>query len=246
MSKVNWNEENTARLESAVAGMSSPVTQAEVAQLAEDFDTSARSIGAKLRKLGYEVEKASAKPSAWTEAQETALRSLVEANAGQMTYNEIAAVFENGAFTSKQVQGKLLNMELFHLVRKAEKKTAPRTYTPEEEAQFIEMAKNGAFIEDLAEAFGKSVASIRGKALSLTRSGDLDSMPVQRESNAKESVDPISELGDAIADMTVEQIAEQTGKTVRGIKSALSRRGISAANYDGAARRAKLDSKAAE
>jgi transposase-like protein len=244
MSKINWNEENTQRLESAVAGMS-VVSQDTVSQLAEDMDTTPRSIGAKLRRLGYEVEKASAKSSAWTEEQEAALRALVESNANQMTYSELAAVFENGAFTSKQIQGKLLNMELYHLVRKAEKKTAPRTYTPEEETRFVAMAKDGASIEDLAEAFGKTIASIRGKALSLTRSGDLDEMPKQVTSTAKDTADPISELNN-IGEMTVAEIAEATGKTERGIKSALSRRGVSCADYDGAARRAKLDAKSAE
>lgn len=67
-------------------------------------------------------------------------------------------------------------------------------------------------------------------------------MPGQRESAAKTQVDPIEALGDSLADMTVEQIAEETGKTPRGIKSILSSRGLTAQDYDGQARREKLDS----
>ncbi|WPJ68388.1 putative transcription factor D5 [Salmonella phage STP-SP2] len=45
--------------------------------------------------------------------------------------------------------------------------------------------------------------------------------------------------------MTVAEIAEKTGKSERGVKSMLSRRGLVAKDYDGAAKRAKLDAKAA-
>lgn len=244
MSKINWNEENTARLASFVTeGVE--VTQDQLASIAEEMGTTARSIGAKLRKLGYEVQKAAARPSSWTEEQENALRSFVESNPNTFTYKEIAAQFEGGAFTDKQIQGKILNLELYHLVRKAEKKAAPRTYSPEEEARFVSLANGGATMEDLAEAFGKSVASIRGKALSLLRAGEIEAMPVQATSNAKVVADPISSL-ENIAEMTVEEIAEATGKSVRGIKSTLSRRGIDCANYNGASRREKLDARNAE
>ena len=64
-------------------------------------------------------------------------------------------------------------------------------------------------------------------------------MPQQEVKAAKEAVDAL--LGLDIANLTVEQIAEKTGKTVRGIKSTLSRRGLKAFNYDGAARRERLD-----
>ena len=39
--------------------------------------------------------------------------------------------------------------------------------------------------------------------------------------------------------MTVEAIAEEIGKTARGVKTMLTRRGLTAANYDGAAKAAK-------
>ena len=39
--------------------------------------------------------------------------------------------------------------------------------------------------------------------------------------------------------MTVEAIAEAIGKTARGVKTMLTRRGLTAADYDGAAKAAK-------
>ena len=39
--------------------------------------------------------------------------------------------------------------------------------------------------------------------------------------------------------MTVEQIAESIEKTVRGVKTMLTRRGITCADYDGAKKAAK-------
>lgn len=239
MSKVNWNEENTARLTSMVSGDS--VSQDEVTNIAEEMDTTPRSIGAKLRKLGYEVEKATGRTSTWSEDEEAQLTALVESKPGEMTYAEIAAVFLDGKYTSKQIQGKVLNLELYDKVRKAEKKAAPRTYSPEEETRFVSLVQSDASIEDLAAEFGKSAASVRGKALSLLRAGEIEAMPEQRVSTAKDQQDPIEALGEEVSSMTVEQIAEQTGKTVRGIKSILSRRGITCEDYDGAARREKLD-----
>lgn len=237
--KINWNEEITNKLVS-LAG-DSPVSQATVASLAETLGTTPRSIGAKLRKLGFEVDKATAKASSWTAEQEAELTAFVNANPNAMTYAEIAAAFQGGVFSSKQVQGKLLNMELFHLVKRTEKVAAPRTYTPEEEVRFIALVNAASPIEAIAAEFGRSVASIRGKALSLFRSGDIAAMPVQEHSTAKEVADVLAGLD--VASMSVAEIAAKTGKTERGIKSTLSRRGLSATDYNGAAKREKLDTK---
>jgi hypothetical protein len=189
--------------------------------------------------MGYDVELASsANKKAFTDEQADSLSSFVTGNSGAYTYADIAANFEGGAFSAKQVQGKILSMELTDHVKPAEKVEVARTYTPEEEAQFLEMHQAGAFVEDLAEALGKSINSIRGKALSFLRSGEITSIPKQKESRAKANVDPLDALGD-VSGLTVEQIAESIEKTVRGVKTMLTRRGMSCANHDGAKKAAK-------
>jgi|TARA_B110000908_G_C10227371_1_gene438701 hypothetical protein len=241
--KINWNEVNTARLVELVGG-TQPVSQDRLTEIAVDLETTSRSVGAKLRKMDYEVDKAAPKASAWTDSQEGDITILVTANSGLLTYAEIAASFEGGAFNAKQVQGKLLSMELFSHVRKAEKVKAPRTYTEAEEAQFISIVEAGGSMESLAEAFGKPLASVRGKALSLLRGNEIVAMPKQETSNAKETSDFLAGLD--ITSMTVADLVEATtDKTERGIKSTLSRRGLTCADYDGAAKRAKLDEKTA-
>jgi hypothetical protein len=235
--KFTWNEENTARLvELAGTG---EVSQDQLISISEDLGTTARSIGAKLRNMEFPVAKAATKQSAWSESQEAELSQLVEGNSGTFTYAEVAATFQNGVFSAKQVQGKILSMELFTHIRKAEKVAAPRTYTPDEEVKFIAMVVDSASMEDLSDAFGRSVASVRGKALSLLRSEDISAMPKQAKSAAKERTDVLE--GIDVASQTIEGLVDATGKTERGIKSILSRRGISCENYDGAAKRAKLD-----
>lgn len=243
MSKLTWNEQTEAQLLALVDGQA-PVSQERVAEVAAEMGTTARSIGAKLRKMGVEVQKATPRASIWSADEEAHLRSFVEDNSGLMTYAEIAAAFNGGQYTSKQIQGKLLNMELFSHVKPTVKQAAARLYSEAEEARFVELVNGGASIEALVAEFNRPVASIRGKALSLTRSGHIAKMPHQEKSTAKEAVDALAGLD--IANMTVEEIAAKTGKTVRGIKSTLSRRGLDAADYKGAARREKLDSKDAE
>ena len=239
MSKIKWNDENVATLVGLVGEIGDEVSQDLLATAADTLETTPRSIGAKLRNLGYTVAKAAPKVSAWSESQEAALVELVNANPETFTYAELAASFENGAFTAKQIQGKLLSLELFDKIRRADKIAAPRTYTEAEEARFVELAKSGATIETLSETFNKPVASIRGKALSLLKGKIIDGMPKQEASKAKDRADIFDGLD--VASMTTEELAEKTDRSERGIKSTLSRRGISCANYDGAAKRAKLD-----
>ena len=50
--------------------------------------------------------------------------------------------------------------------------------------------------------------------------------------------DPLADL--EIDDMTVESIADEIGKTVRGVKTMLTRRGLVCADYDGSARKERV------
>ena len=150
----------------------------------------------------------------------------------------------DGAFSAKQIQGKVLALELTGQVRASEKVEFARTYTPDEEAKFVELANSGAFIEDIAAALGKEVASVRGKALSLTRNNLIAKIPAQKVSHAKNDVDAVDALGD-ISGLTVAEIAKATDKTERGVKTLLTRRGINVKDYKGADKREKADKKVA-
>jgi hypothetical protein len=235
MTTPKWTEERTAQLIDSV-GDESPVTRASVADLAEALATSTRSISSKLRKLGYDVELASAAPRAFSAEVTDELRHFVTQNTGEFTYAEIADKFP-GDYTAKAVQGKILSMELTSHVKEAPKVEHAKSYSPDEEALVLKLINAGKFVEEIAEAVGKSVQSVRGKALSLQRAGEIDAMPKQRDIKGP-AADPLEAIGD-VATLSVAQIAEQIGKTERGVKTMLTRRGLKAADYDGAAKKEK-------
>lgn len=240
-----WSDEAVATLLNTV-GSESPVSVASVEAAAQALGVSARSIASKLRQLDREVASmAKEKVAAFTPDEGAELSAFVSANAGTMTYKDIAEKFAGGKFNAKQIQGKLLALELTGSVKPAEKVEAARTYTEEQEATFVKMANAGKFIEEIAVTLGKEIASVRGKALSLTRSGQIEKIPAQKDSHAKNPVDPVTALGDKIATMTVAEIAAAVDKTERGLKTLLTRRGIKVADYDGASKKAKAEAKAA-
>ena len=238
MALPKWTDERTTALTDFVGG-ESPVSQATVAEAADQLETSTRSISSKLRKMGHDVELASANASrAFNDTQEATLSAFVADNSGTYTYAEIASHFEDGAFSAKSIQGKILSMELTGHVKPAPKVEAVRTYSPAEEVTFVSMVQAGAFVEAIAAELERSVNSVRGKALSLLRSGDIDAIPRQETTKGSSKEDPLASLTD-IGSMGVEDIAEAIGKTARGVKTMLTRRGLSAADYDGASKKEK-------
>lgn len=239
-----WTDETVATL-LATVGDASPVSADAVNRAAEALGVSTRSVAAKLRQLDRAVASLAKEVApTFTQEQSDALASFVNSNDGAFTYKEIAEKFNGGEFSAKQVQGKLLALELTAKVKPAEKVEVARTYSDAEEATFVKMAKAGKFIEEIAVTLGKSIASVRGKALSLTRKDMIDSIPAQKESHAKVTTDPIAALGDKLSTMTVEEIAKAVDKTSRGIKTLLTRRGIKVADYDGESKKAKAEAKA--
>jgi len=234
MALPKWTDERTQSLVDFVG--EGPVSQDTVADAAEELETSVRSVSSKLRKMGYEVELASASASkSFSDDQEATLRNFVQDNSGVYTYAEIASNFEGGAFSAKSIQGKILSMQLTEHVKPAPKVESVKTYSEDEESQFVNLVNDGAFIEDIAEALGRSVNSIRGKALSLLRAGEINAIPKQRETKGSSKSDPLA--GVDISNLTVEEIADNVGKTVRGVKTMLTRRGLQCADYNGAAKK---------
>ena len=235
MALPKWTDERTQQLTDFV-GSESPISQSTVATAAAELETSTRSVSSKLRKMGFDVELASASASkSFSDEQEATLSAFVNDNSGSYTYAEIASNFEGGHFSAKSIQGKILSMELTSHVKPAPKVETVRTYTPEEEGTFVSMVNGGSFVEEIADALGKSVNSIRGKALSLLRSGEINAIPKQKETKGSSKADVLADVD--VANQTVEEIADSIGKTVRGVKTMLTRRGLQCSDYNGAAKK---------
>ena len=235
MALPKWTDERTQQLTDFV-GSESPVSQATVANAADELETSVRSVSSKLRKMGFDVELASASQSkAFSDEQESTLANFVQDNSGSYTYAEIAENFEGGAFSAKSIQGKILSMQLTEHVKPAPKVETVKSYNEDEEATFVSMVNDGAYIEQIAESLGRSVNSIRGKALSLLRAGEINAIPKQEHVTGNSKADPLADMD--ISEMSVEDIADEIGKTVRGVKTMLTRRGLQCADYNGAARK---------
>jgi hypothetical protein len=240
MSVQKWTEDRVETLQGLVGTDQANEVSASLQETAAGkLEVSIRSIAAKLRNLGYVVASTAAKHVIkYTEAQEEELRAFVESNAGQFTYAEIADQVLDGVKNAKEIQGKLLSMELFDKVKPTPRVEVAKVYSDAEEAKFIKLMKADSFLEEIAEAMGRPLNSVRGKALSLTRSDDTLSMPKQKESHAAVKIDAFADLGD-VSEMTVADIAESLEKTERGIKTMLTRRGVTAKDYDGAKKAAK-------
>ena len=108
-------------------------------------------------------------------------------------------------------------------IKPAEKKVTPKTYSAEEEEKIASMVEDNAFLEDIAEAVGKTANSVRGKLLSM-------GLKAEQKNKKGTKADPYEGIEDML-EMTVEQIAEHFDKTVRGVKTVLTRRSLSASDY---------------
>jgi len=241
MSKQVWSVDRVEELLRVVDG-ENPVSYDKVKEAAHVLETSTRSVSSKLRHMGISVESmATIRGKAYTDEESEALRAFVEANSGRYTFAEIAENFANGKFDMRGIQGKLLSMDLISLVKATPKKESVKVYSDEEEVLFKKMASEGAYLEDIAAALNRELNSVRGKALSLYRQ---EGLAIPKQKNKKEvAMDPLEALGEDIANMTVEDIVDATGKTARGVKTMLTHRGITVADYDGAKRAAKIAEK---
>ena len=239
MSKTlpKWDAEREATLASIV-GTATPVSAELVAQAAETLETTPRSVAAKLRNQNIEVSStAKAAGKTYTEAEEAELTSFLNANPEAFTYAEIAAQVLGGSRSPKQIQGKILSMDLFGLVKATPKVERVKSYTDAEEATIKTMVLAGAFIEDIADAVKREVNSVRGKILSMSRVDESITIPKQRVYKEK-AVDAFAALGD-VSEMTVEAIATAIDKSARGVRTLLTHRGIDCADHKGAAKKAK-------
>lgn len=223
MSKFEYTEEMVARMQEVAKNA---ITEEAIEALMTEFDFPRRSVTAKLRKLGVEVPKKPGAAPIFSADETEALAEFLADNSGQHTAEEIAAHFSEAwgrEVTARQINGKALSMEKTGDIKPAEKKVAVRTYTEAEEATIAKLVAEGKFLEDIAAAVGREVNSIRGKLLSMGLKAP------QRDKKAAKS-DPYEGIEDMLS-KSVEEIAVAFDKTVRGVKTVLTRRGLSCSDY---------------
>lgn len=223
MSKFEYTEEMVARMHDVAKA---EITEESIEGLMTEFDFPRRSVTAKLRKLGYDVPKKPGAAPIFSADETAALSEYLNDNSGEFTAEEIAEHFTEAwgrEVNARQINGKALSMELTGSIKPAEKKAAVRTYSDEEEAKIAELVAAGSFLEDIAEAMGRPLNSIRGKLLS------MGVKATQRDKKSAKS-DPYEGIEDML-DKTVEEIATAFDKTVRGVKTVLTRRGLSCSDY---------------
>tara|TARA_R110001592_G_scaffold62234_4_gene190248 strand:+ start:15197 stop:15880 length:684 start_codon:yes stop_codon:yes gene_type:complete len=220
MSKFEYTEDMVDAMHTAAAD---GVTEDIIESLMAEFDFPRRSVTAKLRKLGYDVPKKPGAAPVFSADETDELSGFLQENSGNLTAEEISQQFADGKFTARQINGKALSLEMTSHVKPAEKKVTPRTYSEADEAIITDMVDNGAYLEEIADKVGRTPNSIRGKLLSMGLKAP------QRDKKTSKS-DPYEGIEDML-DQSVEDIASHFDKTVRGVKTVLTRRGLACADY---------------
>lgn len=240
--RFKWTPETEQNLVEIVGPASNgQVLQSQLHTVAEQIGTSARSVGSKLRKMGYDVQKASEVPavSAWTEEATAGLVTFLNENSGRFTYAEIASTL---GVDARSVQGKILSLEMTGYVAPTPAKGYVSEFTDEQTATIVEMAGTGASLEAIAAAIGVDEKKVRGKCLALFRAEQIANVPTKE--NRVSRPDALS--GIDVEHMTVAEIAEAIEKTERSVKSMLTRRRLTASDYDGAAKAEKAEARRAQ
>jgi hypothetical protein len=223
MSKFEYTDEMVARMHE-VANVE--LTEVAIEGLMAEFDFPRRSVTAKLRKLGYDVPKKPGAAPVFSAEESAALTEFLDQNSGNYTAEEIAEHFSDQwgrEVNARQINGKALSMEKTGDIKPAEKKAVVKAFSDSQEATIVEMVESGAYIEDIAAKLDRPLNSVRGKLLSLGLKAP------QRDKKATKA-DPYDGIENML-ESTVEEIAESFGKTPRGVRTVLTRRGLSCSDY---------------
>jgi len=219
--KYVYTDEMEARMHSVFAN---GIDEGKIQSLVDEFEFPRRSVTAKARKLGFTVPKKAGEPHKFNEQETADLVELLDDNKGELTAEEIATQFADGKFTSRQITGKALSLEKTGHIKPAEKKVTPKTYTNEEEATIRKMVGDSAYLEEIADALGKAINSVRGKLLSM----ELKAPQKNKKDTKKDAYDGIEAMA---GEKTVAELAEHFGKTERGVKTVLARRRVKSKDY---------------
>jgi predicted transcriptional regulator len=189
-------------------------------------DISERSLASKMRHMGFKIEKKAGKATAksYTEAEEAKIRELAMKEGVWM--EDIADALGRD---TKSIGGKLISMGIYGIKKKNKKvNDTPKMFSAEDEATILEMidANKVVYIEDLADALGKSVKQVRGKLAGMRIKG----VQTRNKKAAKPKVytdELVAEIKKELAGgKALEDIAKERGLNFQGMRTTLTRLGV--------------------
>lgn len=210
----NYTEDMVEAIETAVEAAGAVTTEV-ISELCEELGVTERSLTAKMRSMNYDVPRKTRVPS-FTEEETARFAELAEAG------NNAEAIAEALNKSVRQVRGKALSMDI--TLTPSPKKEAPAKKFTDEEAELVAtMAENGDYIEDIAEAVGKTVPQVRGKLLSMK----LKAKQRDKKSAARQVIYTDEVVADIVkrveAGETAAEISEATGLKLRGVQSRIGK-----------------------
>jgi predicted transcriptional regulator len=189
-------------------------------------DISERSLASKMRHMGFKIEKKAGKVTAksYTEAEEAKIRELAMKEGVWM--EDIADALGRD---TKSIGGKLISMGIYGIKKKNKKvNDTPKMFSAEDEATILEMidANKVVYIEDLADALGKSVKQVRGKLAGMRIKG----VKTRNKKAPKAKIytdEVIAEIKEELSKgKSLEDIAKARGLNERGMLVTLTRLGV--------------------
>lgn len=217
-----WTEELTEKLKERVKDETKPVPYDVCEKIGEEFNVSARSVTGKLRNLGIEYEKKGAQEKAKSYSEED--EKLIARMAEKGKY--IEEIAEKLGREVKSIRGKLLSMKITGVKTRDKAQPKAKTYTEAEENKIEKLAGEGKYIEDIAEALGRTVPQIRGKLLSMKITG-VQTKNKKAAPKKLYTEDLVAKLKAEIdKGKGLEDIAKQFDLNPRGMKAQLAKLGI--------------------
>ena len=227
---AKYSEEQTAKVEGFINSYGGEVIpysdfEAFVDSFGEDF--SEKSLSAKIRFMGGNLEKkvAKAKVKTFSEEDEQIIKEMTSDPDNMPFLEEIA---ERLGKEPKQVRGKLVSMKVRGVKKRDVKEPKAKAFTEEDEQLIRDMTSdpdNLPFIEDIAERLNVEVKKLRGKIASMKIKGVRSKNT--KAPKAKIYTDELKEeLKELVKSHTIEQIAEMKNLNFIGLRSILGKMGL--------------------
>lgn len=152
------------------------------------------------------------------------LTNLIKSSMGQLTGKEISKSFKGGKFTSQQIYSFCAKNGLSVFL----KKISSKVYNSEQEKTIIEMASNGATVEEISEFLRRDFKSISSKLNHLRMQGRISAYPPRsKDVLSKEDKELLSLFKEGHSSREIAMhLGEPNARSISAKKGNFTRKGL--------------------